>query len=182
MSSEKTKTVRRSADPMVMNVAQMAALVGVSSVTVSAWITDEGAPCLTRGGRGVSFEIHAPTFIRWWGERLRQQASEGISNDQLRKRRELAEVETAELKLSQMRQENIPRILAMFWARDLLTRLRTSLDQMSAREADTVVGLRSRREAEEALQLIRDALCAELRSPDFFRAPENISEQLSLHG
>ena len=168
-----------SSSTMRMNAKKVAQLLDVSYATVVKWIDEEGAPCITRGSRGKGFDIDAPSFVAWWGERVRRSAADGASSEKLSMRRETAEVAMLELKLSKERGDVVLRIAVVHFMTDMFARLSVAIDQMPEQDAEGVIGLRDRTSAIDALTLIGDQLRTDLRAPDMWLPSETAQLELS---
>ncbi|WP_169307669.1 hypothetical protein [Gemmatimonas aurantiaca] len=157
----------------------MAAILGVTSPTIRAAI-DEGAPGVhAQGSRGTKGKIDATQFVPWWIERERSRAREkDKGQSQAAIEREL-DIEMKREKLLKEKREALPRAVMVNTLRDVATRLNVTITQMPDREADTIIGLRDRESAREALQLIAESLRGDLRSPEAWMPPELPQLELS---
>ena len=158
---------------------QLAQLLGVTVPTIGAAI-DEGAPGVRESGsRGKGAKIDAREFIPWWIERERQKVRAELGGKKIHEVEQEIDIEIKRTKLLKERAELLPRVVLANTLRDVTSRLDVDLRQMPEREAESVIGLRTREDAVHALGLIVDGLRAALRVSDKWMPPEQPRLELS---
>lgn len=94
---------------MILNRAALAGAMGVETTTIDRWIR-EGCPVKQRGRKGVPWEFSLPDVVAWWGQRERENAAGGVTQDEaeLKRRKLAAETGKAELEFARARGEVAP--------------------------------------------------------------------------
>lgn len=94
---------------MIVNRQGLAEAMGVSLPTIDRWIS-EGCPYKTRGKKGIQWEFAVPEVVAWWGNRERESASGTSTADEneLKRRKLLAETRRAELEFAKAAAEVAP--------------------------------------------------------------------------
>lgn len=166
-------------DALSFTRTQLAQMLGVTVPSISTAI-DEGAPGVREtGGRGKGSKIDGCAFIQWYLERERTRARSEAGGKKLSEIERELDIELKREKLMRDRQESVPRTAFVNTVRDVMTRLNIVINQLPEREAETVIGLRDRDMAVEALRLIGDGLKGELRTADMWMPPEQPQLELS---
>ena len=145
----------------------MAALLGCSRPTIAKWV-DMGAPCASRGRKGVSAEFDAPAFVQWWREHIVEAADE--APDTLSEREQLADIHLKELRLAQDKANWVPRVVVAYVLRSMLEIIRSTFRRGPQRYAHRLVDLPDTATAVEVLSVIAEEQLAELRRPETWRS------------
>lgn len=173
---------RAKADPLRVSATQLAAIMNVSRTAVMKWVDEEGAPCESRGTRGLPVQIYLPRFMEWWTERVRRKAEAEGGSSQLSKRKEEIELARLELKYRQEVKEVMPRAVLVRVVRDVATRANQRLRQIPANEAFGFVGLSDKESAEAMLTAVLDGVASEFRRSEFWRSEFGAADLLGTFG
>lgn len=166
-------------DVFLQTRTQLAQLLGVTVPTIGTAI-DDGAPGVREsGGRGKGAKIDAREFIPWWIERERQKVRSELGGKKIHEIEQELDIEIKRAKLLKDIGQLLPRSVLANTMRDVVSRLDVDLRQTPDREAETVIGLKTRQEAVEALQLIVEGLRGALRVSDKWMPPEQPRLELS---
>lgn len=94
---------------MIVNRQDLASVMGVSLPAIDRWVR-EGCPVKQRGRRGIQWEFSVPDVVAWWGNRERENAAGTSTADEneLRRRKLMAETRRAELELAKAASEVAP--------------------------------------------------------------------------
>ena len=94
---------------MITNRQGIAEAMGVSLPTIDKWVR-EGCPVKTRGRKGIQWEFSVPDVVAWWGSRERDAVAgdDRATEDELKRRRLVAETGRAELDFARARGEVAP--------------------------------------------------------------------------
>ncbi|GAB1344786.1 hypothetical protein [Gemmatimonas sp.] len=175
MSARKSKAApaapveRVKDDPLRVSATHLASIMGVSRTAVMKWVDEEGAPCESRGTKGLAAQFFLPAFIEWWTERVRRKAESDSGATKLAQRKEEIELARLELKYRQEAKEVLPRSVFVQVVRDVGARLQVQMRQLPQNEAHAFVGLESKDTVEALLRAAMDAIAAECRRSDFWR-------------
>lgn len=151
---------------------QLAQLLGVTVPTIGAAV-DDGAPGVEQtGSRGKAAKIDARLFIPWWIERERAKVRAELGGKKLHEVEREIDIEIKREKLLKERAETLPRSVLANTIRDVASRLNVDINQMPDRDAELVLGLKTREEAVAALRLIAEGLRANLRVSEKWMPPE----------
>lgn len=152
--------------------SQLAQMLGVTVPTIGAAI-DDGAPGIVQGGsRGKAAKIDSRLFVPWWIERERAKLRAELGGKKLHEVERELDIELKREKLLKERAETLPRSVLANTVRDVMARVAVAINQMPEREADLMIGLRTRADAVEALGLVAEGLRADLRVSDKWMPPE----------
>lgn len=166
-------------DPLRVSATHLASIMGVSRTAIMNWVDEEGAPCESRGSKGLPAQFFLPKFIAWWTERVRSKAENDSGAAKTAQRKEEIELARLELKYRQEAKEVLPRPVFVQVVRDVGSRLQVHMKQLPENEAHAFVGLRSKEEAEDLLRAMMEAMAAQCRRSDFWRPTFGTSDLFS---
>jgi phage terminase Nu1 subunit (DNA packaging protein) len=128
-------------------------MFGVALTTVDTWVR-AGCPVVQRGSRGIEWQFNTADVVRWREDERAKQASGAAPQDEeeLRKRRLVAETLTAELVLAKARGEVAPidqveRMMARAFAA-----VRASMRNIPGRVVTSIVGETNERRIKQVLK------------------------------
>lgn len=161
----------------LVNRAGVADVFGVALTTVDAWVR-AGCPVVQRGSRGVEWSFNTADVARWReDERAKQAAGEQPQDeDQLRKRKLMAETLTAELALAKARGDVAPVEQVERMAARAFAAVRAGMRNIPRRVASSLVGETDERRIKAVLKDEIDQALANLSNADL-NEPEDDDEE-----
>jgi phage terminase Nu1 subunit (DNA packaging protein) len=137
----------------LVNRSGVADMFGVALTTVDTWVR-AGCPVVQRGSRGIEWQFNTADVVRWREDERAKQAAGAApqDEDELRKRRLVAETLTAELVLAKARGEVAPidqveRMMARAFAA-----VRASMRNIPGRVVTSIVGETNERRIKQVLK------------------------------
>jgi phage terminase Nu1 subunit (DNA packaging protein) len=145
----------------ILNAAELAGLLGVSRMTITAYI-DAGCPMVEKGAGRHGYKFNSSDVLAWRDRRAaeaRVAAGGELSSDQVRRRYTLATAELKELQLAEKRGSLVPIEAVTATLADELTAVRGRLLAMPGRLGMSLVGKTDPAEVEAAIaEEVRGAL------------------------
>jgi phage terminase Nu1 subunit (DNA packaging protein) len=161
----------------LVNRSGVADMFGVALTTVDTWVR-AGCPVVQRGSRGVEWSFNTADVARWREDERAKQAAGAApqDEDELRKRRMVAETLTAELTLAKARGEVAPidqveRMMARAFAE-----VRAGMRNIPGRVVSLLIGETNERQFKQVLKDEIDQVLESLSNADISNSQEKDEE------
>lgn len=161
----------------LVNRSGVADMFGVALTTVDTWVR-AGCPVVQRGSRGIEWQFNTADVVRWREDERAKQAAGAApqDEDELRKRRLVAETLTAELTLAKARSEVAPidqveRMMARAFAA-----VRASMRNIPGRVVTSIVGETNERRIKQVLKDEIDQALESLANADLAEPADDEEE------
>ncbi len=164
----------------IVNRAEMAGVFAVSLPTVDRWVS-KGCPVVSRGGKGKEWSFDLAAVIAWRVDTAVQDAvavdPRKASDEELRRRKLLAEVELVEIESAKAKGEVIDLKTVMHNLGNLLEIVKANMRRVPERVVASVVGNTNEREIKALILAEIDQALTETAEMDFAAEPAPDDEE-----